>query len=132
MNKTVIFLVILAFLTLLLPSPSPAQMNVQIEQGQGFVSLKTPTLSIGTNTPVKMPSLPQNTKNVYITAYNGSLYVGGPDSSSLASGSMPVYAGIIASGTTVKLDGIYTQNPNIYFLSLLGTVTAKIVGWGNP
>lgn len=101
--------------------------DVVVEQGTGFKPLATGTLTVTPNTPMLIGTLPAGTRNIYITSWNGATIVG-PSTS--ASGTLWLGAGIIASGTTVKLDGISTLKPNIYLLSNeTGNTTCKIVAW---
>jgi len=131
LNKLNILLFILAVVCLGLPSPAPAQMNVQIEQGQLFLDVATETLSVGDTTPVIVGTLPRHTRNIMVTAFNGDVLVG--NQNELATGTVWTAAYKIASGTTIKIDGLYTRNPGIWFLCNNAlTAIVKIAAWGGP
>lgn len=105
--------------------PTPTQ----VEPGSGFKNIVTPTVIVGPYAPVKIGVVPVGTKNIYISSFNGATLVG---PSGIQSGTAYLAAGIIASGTTVKIDGIATTTPNIYFLSneSAASTTIKLAGWG--
>ena len=108
------------------------------EQGLGFLKVNNPIGSTGISTasnvlvvnvtPVQCPPLPHGTLNIYVTAWNGDVLIGNKDD--LASGTMWHAAGIIASGTTQKIDGIISQHPQIWFCANSGNPTVIIAAWG--
>ena len=121
-------LLVLAFACLLLPPPSPAATDVQIEQGFGFLDVTTQSIDISASAATLIGTVPNGTKNVYLTAFYADVLVG--HSSDLATGSVWCAAWKIASGTTIKIDGIMTTKPNIWVIPNVGTATVKIGAWG--
>ena len=102
--------------------------DTAVEQGFGFLHVATNTVTIA-DSATRCPRLPAGTKNIYVTAWGGDILIG--NNTDLASGTAYKAAGIIASGTTVKLDGIFTQEPAIWFVRNSGTTATLIIAaWG--
>lgn len=128
--KLLVFLLLVVSLLCCFVESGFSITEVQIEQGFGFLNVATPTMILATTTPVIINELPKGTKNIYITAFNGDVLVGSKDN--LATGAVWVAAAKIASGTTIKIDGIFTTKPQIYFLSANAPspVIITIAAWG--
>jgi len=131
--------VLILFFVLLIaccaPAPVAAQQNVQVEQGLGFMALATPTLTLATTTPTLVGLLPAGTRNIYITAFNGDVLVGPSNVAGAGTAAVYVAATKIASGTTVKIDGIMTRRPNIYLVPAstslpTPSIVVAITAWG--
>lgn len=126
MKPNFVLLIALAFMSIAFCAFGAT--DTATEQGLGFLHVASNTLTVA-DTPLICPSLPHGTLNIYVTAWGGDLLVG--NNTDLATGTTWKAAGIIASGTTVKLDGIITQQPNIWFVRNSGTsVTMIIAAWG--
>lgn len=72
----------------------------------GYLTVATPTLSVGTSTAVVIGTLPSNTHVVNVYAYNGDVNVGGSD---VTTGTTFDY---IASGSSKEYK-VATTTPNI-------------------
>jgi hypothetical protein len=130
LTKREVILFILAVLCLFLPLPSFSQQNVQIEQGFGFLDVATPSVAlIATTTPVLIGTVPAGTKNIYITAFYQDVLVGHVNDLAQSATEWTA-AWKIQAGTTIKIDGIFTRNPNIWVLANTATATIKIAAWG--
>ena len=126
MRPFIIILIVLSIFTLLLPLPSGAATDVQVEQGQGFQQVATPSLTLSPGVPTLVGTLPAGTKNVYFLSYGDETLVGD------ASMTTVIFCGKVASGTGVslKIDGIHTIKPAIYLMPAgITTTTLKITAW---
>lgn len=112
----------------------PVGYNTQLPVGEdaafGFVDLATTTLTFSPDVATSFGILPVGVRKLYVTAYNGALYIG--HGNDLATGTL-ANGILIASGTQGYISGfLATTTPRVWGMpSGAATVTLRLMGWGN-
>jgi hypothetical protein len=97
-------------------------LPVQETPTDGFLTVATPTLSVGTQTAVIVGTLPAGTHKVVIGALAGNLNIG---NSAVPTNVYPIQ---VASGS-FKEFVVSSLTPGIYVRGELGTVTVKLAAY---